>query len=667
MNNKPCFRFKPAQAAAISFALLLTICFASPAAKAVDVPQWLRDAAQQSAAPGAPSNGDANAVILFDDQETNVKDNGEIETTYRRAYLILRPGGKSEGTLVVPFDSQMKITSIRGWCIPKTGKEFEVKDKDAVEISFDEEFYSDSRHKVLDIPAPLPGNVIGYEYKQKSRPFVLQDEWWFQSNLPVRLSRFTVNLPPGWKFKSYWMHYPEQSPKIETGSEMQWEVENVPAIKEEVAMPALRAIVGRMGVTYAPPSGFAALGPVDWQQIGKWYEGLATNSVQATPEIQQRVKEVTSGSATWMEKAQALATYVQSHIRYVSIEIGIGGYQPHTAGDIFKHQYGDCKDKATLLRVMLHEAGIESYYALAQVDRGIVNPEFASAITFNHAILAIRVPDDAPTQNLFALVNDAKLGKLLFFDPTSSYTPFGYLPPYLQENYVLLASSQGGELVHLPLEPPSTNRIVRTAKLQLNLDGSLTGVVDEQRIGAEATTEREHLLSHPGADRTKVIEDFLGSFLGGFRLTKATTSTLDSVSTTLNVHYEFTAEHYAKSAGDLLILRPRVLGEKVSSLSETEARKFPVEFDEASLQTDDFEITLPPGYSVDDAPSPVKSDAGFASYTSEVQVTPGKIHYTRTYQVNQVMVPADQIAALRKFNRQVAIDENASVVLKKSQ
>ncbi len=253
MNNKPYFRFKLAPAAAISFALLLTICFTSPAAKAVDVPQWLRDAAQQSAAPGAPPNGDANAVILFDDQETNVKDNGEIETMHRRAFLILRPGGKSAGVLNVPFDPQMKITSIHGWCIPKTGKEFEVKDKDAMELNFDEEFYSDVRHRVLEIPAALPGNIVAYEYRQKSRPFILQDEWWFQDELPMRRSIFTVNLPPGWKFKSYWMHYPEQSPKVETASEMQWEVDNVPAMKEERGMPAWRGVAGEWASPTCPP------------------------------------------------------------------------------------------------------------------------------------------------------------------------------------------------------------------------------------------------------------------------------------------------------------------------------------------------------------------------------------------------------------------------------
>jgi Domain of Unknown Function with PDB structure (DUF3857)/Transglutaminase-like superfamily len=666
MNNKRSFK-RVLAAVRISFGAFFVATVAAATIHAADIPAWLREAAQQAAASASAPNGDANAVILYDEQETNVKDSSDIETTYRRAYLILRPEGKRDGTLRIPFDAQTKIQSIRGWCLPKVGKEYEVKDKDAMEINIDEDFFSDTHNKVLEIPAALPGNVIGYEYRQKTRPFILQDEWWFQSEIPVRRSRFTVNLPAGWKFKSYWMHYPEQSPKVETASEMQWEVENVPAIKDEASMPDWRAVVGRMGVTYVPPAGNAALGPLDWQDIGTWFQKLSANSFQSTPEIQQRVKEVTAGATTWADKVQALTTYVQSQIRYVSIEIGIGGYQPHAAGDIFKHQYGDCKDKATLLHVMLHEAGIESYLAMAQTERGVVNPEFASAITFNHAILAIHVPDDAPTQNLYAFVNDPKLGKLLFFDPTSTYTPFGYLPPYLQENYVLLSSTQGGELVHLPLEPAASNQITRIAKLELNPDGSIHGSVEETRIGTEATNERQHLLSASGADRQKVIENFLGTFLGGFHLTKAATSKLDTPSATLTMRYEFTADHYAKSAGELLILRPRVLGEKASSLSETEPRKFPVEFDEASLQMDDFEITLPQGYSVDDFPEPVKTDAGFATYSSETQVTPGKIRYKRTYQVNQVLVPVDQFAALKKFNRQVSADENASVVLKKSQ
>lgn len=647
-----------------SASLFAIFLFAGRAAFAVDVPAWLRDAAQQATASGSAA-GDSNAVILYDEQQADVKDNGEVEVTYRRAYLILRPDGRKEGILAVPFDSQTKVESIHGWCLPKTGKEYEVKEKDAIETGFDEDAYSDLHNKVLEIPAAVPGNIVAYEYRQKSRPFILQDEWWFQTELPVRRSRFTVNLPPGWKFHSFWMNYPEQAPKIESSSQMQWEMENIPAIKEEPDMPTWRAVAGRLGVTYAPPAGFSALGPIEWPEIGKWYDGLATNSLQATPEIRARVQSLTASAKTWREKAQALTGWVQGQIRYVAIEIGIGGFQPHTAADIFKHQYGDCKDKATLLRVMLHEAGIDSYYALAQVDRGVVNPKFASAITFNHTIVAIRVPDDAPTEGFLSLVKDPKLGNLLFFDPTSTYTPFGYLSAELQENYVLLSTSDGGQLVHLPLLPPVANRIVRVGKLNLDVDGALHGVVDETLYGTEAENQRARFLSASGADRAKLIDDFLSSFLGGFRLTKASTSTLDEVSPKLELHYEFVADHYAKTAGNLLIVRARVLGEKASAVEAGENRKFPVEFDVASLQTDDFEITLPPGYVVDDSPSPMKADVGFASYSSEVQVSPNTVHYKRTYQVNDVLVPAEKMAALRKFDRQIAGDENASVVLKK--
>jgi hypothetical protein len=664
-TSKRCCSRKRWLQAASSAPLLLVLCLlAGRTAAADDVPGWLRDAARDAS---TNAEQDAEAVILYDEQQTTVKDNGEVETLYRRAYLILRTAGHEYGKLFVPFDSQTRITSIKAWCLPKQGKEYSVKEKDAAEIGFSEEFYSDLHHKVLEIPAADPGNVVGYEYVQKSRPFILQDEWTFQGELPVRRARFTLNLPGTWEFSSYWMHYTEQKPQSTTPTQTVWEVTNVPPIKHEQDMPPVGSVEGRMGVTYHPPSGGSgALGPTNWQQIGTWYAGLAATALQPTPEIEQKVRELTAGKTAWRDKLQALTSYVQSGIRYVAIEIGIGGFQPHNAADIFRHQYGDCKDKATLLRVMLHETGIESYYALAQVDRGIVTPEFASAITFNHVIVAIPIPDGESTQTLFATVTDPKLGRLLFFDPTDTYVPLGYLPSPLQENYVLVARPEGGELVRLPLLAPATNQLVRRAKLQLNPDGSLSGTVDETRLGSEASDERAKLLGAAGSERAKLLEDFLGGFLAGFHLTQASVTNLDRVGDSLGLHYQFTADRYAKSAGDLLMVRPRVLGEKSSGIAEEESRHFPVEFSEASLQTDDFEITLPPGYVVDDAPRPMQADAPFASYKSQIQVDNSKIHYTRTYQVKQVLVPVDQMEQLRRFNRQVATDEYSSVVLRKA-
>jgi hypothetical protein len=646
----------------ISALFFLAIGLITPGPVVADTPAWLRSAARETY-PNVPP--ETEAVILFDEQEITVQSNGEVDTIYRRAYLILRPGGKGYGRLVIPFDTQRRLSWVKAWCIPKEGKDYEVKEKDALETGFGEEFYSDIHYKILEIPAATPGNVVGYEYRQKTRPFILQDEWWIQHSIPTRRSRFTLNLPSTWEHSEHWIHYAVQKPTSESPTQISWEVENILPIKDEPAMPVWQALVARMGVTYHPPtSGGSVLGPSNWGQIGIWSANLAAGSLRATPEIQLKVKELTASASTWRAKVDALTSYVQAHVRYVAIEIGIGGYQPHAAGDIYRYQYGDCKDKAALLSTMLHEVGIESYLALAQTERGIVTPEFASAITFNHAILAIRVPEGEDVKNLPTVVNTSKLGKLLFFDPTATYTPLGTLPSPLQENYVLVAASEGGELVRLPLLSPDTNRLTRHAKLELRSDGSLTGDVEEVRSGAEATNERAMLLHASGAERTKALENFLGSFLRGFHLTDATVNNLEKTGEPLGLKYQFTADRYAKSAGDLLVLRPRVLGEKAVDLSDSETRKYPFQFDEASLQTDDFEITLPPGFAVEDVPPPTKTENEFASYTSQIQVAGNKIHYTRTYQVKQVLVPAEKIEEFRKFNRQIAGDERSSVVLR---
>ncbi len=372
---------------------------------------------------------------------------------------------------------------------------------------------------------------------------------------------------------------------------------------------------------------------------------------------------------TW-DKIEALANFAQKDVRYVAIEIGIGGFQPHYAGEVFSHRYGDCKDKATLLSTMLHEVGVESYYVLIHTARGVVTPEFPF-YGFNHVILALRVPADAPKSGLWATMDHARLGRLLFFDPTNSATPIGYLPPYLQANYGLLIGDQGGELVKLPLIAPALNRVLRNAKLTLTPEGHLYGDVQELRWGYPAVALRAELLKTPEADRPKIMESLLWGSLTTFSLQDLKVENLDDPHQTLVLRYRFSARDYAKSAGDLLLVRPRVLGHKGGEVLEAAfdrkagERKYPVEFPTASIQSDIFEITLPGGYGVDELPPEVNADIGIATYRSQTKVTGNVLNYTRMYQVNDVLVPAARLGELGKFYHQVVADEGSSAVLKK--
>ncbi len=219
--------------------------------EADQAPDWLR-AASQDKLPDYPK--ETEAVVLLEEQYTTVKDNGEIETRCRRAYKLLRPEGREGyGGVAVHFDNETKLTYLKAWTITADGAAIELKEKEAVEAGLSSyEIYSDKRVKYLKFPEANPGSVVGYEYVQKHRPFVFEDDWWFQSRIPTRKARFVLQIPSGWEYTNYWAHYPEQKAESRTANQFMWELQDIPGIETEKSMPPWLAVAGRMDVKYFP-------------------------------------------------------------------------------------------------------------------------------------------------------------------------------------------------------------------------------------------------------------------------------------------------------------------------------------------------------------------------------------------------------------------------------
>ena len=647
-----------------------TFLWSAPAARADSAPDWLRAAAQEKLSDYPK---ETVAVVLLDEEQTTVKDNGEIDTLYRRVFRILRPEAREHYSgLKVDFDNETRIAYMKAWTITPDGHELAVKDKDVVEggdFSSEVEF-NDIRYESLQFPEPNPGSVIGYEYVQKNRPFVFEDDWWFQDPLPIRTARFSLRLPAGWEYSAEWFNYAEQKPLDSAANRYTWELHDIPAIEIEPEMPVWKTVAGWVGLKYFPHDpAMRAKSSGSWEDVGLYYDTLTQSSRVATPEIKQKVAELTSGIPDRLGKMQALAQYVQRNIRYYAVELGIGGHQPHSAGEVFTHQYGDCKDKVTLLSTMLGEIGIQSYYLWVDSHRGIVRPDYPS-IYGNHVILAIRLPDDVSDAMLYAVVKDPKLGRLLIFDPTAEYVPLGYLPWQLQASYGLLEAPRGGDLISLPLLPLSVNRLLRTAKFSLDPAGNLSGTVQELRWGGPAEEDRDELLEAIPAKRVEFFENFLASFLSNFSLTGASIGDLDEFDQTLVFDYNFDSAGYAKIAGDLLILHPRVLGDKYTNMlalfAETKPRMYPIEFHEATRQDDVFDITLPQGYVVDELPKAVQASCDYATYHSEIQVAGDTLHYKRMLEIKDVMVPAEKLPEIHDFLQQIATDQRSAAVLRRA-
>jgi hypothetical protein len=168
-------------------------------------------------------------------------------------------------------------------------------------------------------------------------------------------------------------------------------------------------------------------------------------------------------------------------------------------------------------------------------------------------------------------------------------------------------------------------------------------------------------------DRIKSIESLAGASLSNFQVLRASIANLHAEDRPFEWHYTLQVDNYSKAAGDLILLRPRLIGNEAAGFLETkEARAHPIEFDEPERDTDTVEILLPVGYSVDELPPATNIDDGFASYHSKTEFSGRTLKYSRTLEIKELSVPAAKAEQLKTFYREIAEDERNSAVLKKA-
>jgi hypothetical protein len=645
------------------FLLALIVLSFCSIASASDVPEWLRNLSRQ---PAKAYGDDVNIVILLDDNVTTVKENGDMVQHGRRAVKILRPEGRNKGAFFsVSYNGDSKVNYLRGWSITSKGQEYETKSGDVLEhTQTTYEVYSDEKIKALVVPGSDVGTVIGFEYERQEHPYIFHDSWTFQESEPVERSRYELHLASGWRFKSDWMNHKEEKPTEDNGS-VQWQLTDIPRIENEPYRPPAAGLAGSVLFTFfndkMPSKSYR-----NWSDLGTWFTQLSSNVRDASPALAQKVQELAPANLPLLQRIKALASFAQHDVRYVEIQIGIGGYRPHNAADIFTHRYGDCKDKATVLSAMLAQIGVKSYYVIVNATRGVVTKDFPPSLRFNHMILAVALPEASYAKPLPAMFEHSKLGHLLIFDPTNEFVPFGQIPHYEQDNYGLLVGEQGGELIHMPLSPPESNGISRTAKLKLLPDGTLQGDIEETYVGFNAMLGRQFFQNESESERKKIIERLIGSSLGNFQLDHYELVNANDIDQDLIIRFKFSAAHYAKNAGSMLLVRPRVLGELAGPWDPNKPRHYAYDFRAPFLDRDSVEISLPEGFQVDELPEPAKASFPFAQYSSKTENSGSLIKYTREYKMTATQVSMDQMDQLKKLFGQINLDEKNMAVLKKA-
>lgn len=631
---------------------------------AEDAPPWLRQAAGMS----APAQSKyVPAIALLREQSIRVEEDGRVTTVERGAVKVLTNEGRGEASARMHYLTDTgKVRNFQAWIIRPSGEVKKFGKDEVLDLAVPNDVYNEVRIKAVFAGREADnGTIFGYEWTVEDRSVFTQFDWEFQDQLPTLLSRFTLALPQGWRAEGVTFNRSAVEPSI-NGSSYMWELRDLPFIEEEPSAPAVTNIAPRLAVSYFSATGKP--GPAatfdSWAAVSRWLTSLSDSQATLDDALASKARQLTANAKTEMERIQAIGRFAQS-INYVSIQTGVGrggGYRPHAATEVFAKAYGDCKDKANLMRAMLRAVGITSYLVcIYSGDPAYVREEWPSPQQFNHCIIAIKVSDETEAATI---VKHPSIGRLLIFDPTDDMTPVGDLPDHEQGSFALIIAGDQGALMRMPVTPAEMNRLDRVAEATLSADGSIVVKLRENSSGQSAVEERRAFRGLAKPDYIKVVERWITRGVTGASITRVEpVDKMDEGRFALDV--EFTASRYGQlMQGRLLVFKPALVSRHESIFLTERVRRHDVVLEPYSY-SEQVKVKLPDGFAVDETPDPVKVESGFGAYSTVYEVKDGQLHFRRNLIVRGGRIPANQYAVVRGFFEKMRAAEQSPVVLMK--
>lgn len=628
-------------------------------------PGWLRSAASISV-PSYDKN--VRAVVLHNEQQITIDSSGNLVKTENRAVRILTREGKEEAyAYALYLVSSGKVREMTAWLIRPDGSTKEYDKKMIIDrISSPNDVYDEYRVKIIDASDDSDvGYVFGYSITSEDRPLFFQDEYAFQDNLPTLMSRYTLNLPSNWKASSTTFNYTDVKPQT-NGSSYTWEVRNLAPIAIEPMSPSFKNLAPRIAINFSPNDASQAVDRAftNWTEVSNWATRMYDPQVIVDPAVAAKAQELTANSKTELEKIRAIGVYVQN-LQYISIDIGVGygnGFRPRPSSLVLARGYGDCKDKANLMRAMLKSLKIEAYpIVIYSGDADYVREEWASPQQFNHCIIAVKISDETQAATV---INHAKLGRLLIFDATDPYTPVGDLPDYEQGSFALIIAGDNGGLSKMPVTPVGFNAWKRNVEINMTGDGAITGIIREKATGQKSTFARGLFRSLSTSNFHKVIEGWLTRGATAAKLVKLTPNDRQA-DAGFDLDVEFSAPMYGQLMQNrLLVFKPAIVSRANSIYLTDLIRKNPVSIDADSFDETTV-FTLPQGFVVDEMPDAMNLETAFGKYVTSYTVKDNKLTYTRTLTMNRSTLSVDKYGAIRDFYSKIMAAEQSPVVLLK--
>ncbi|HZQ43789.1 MAG TPA: DUF3857 domain-containing protein [Acidobacteriaceae bacterium] len=383
-----------------------------------------------------------------------------------------------------------------------------------------------------------------------------------------------------------------------------------------------------------------------WAAVGEWYRGLELSRVTPDDEIKAKVAELTAGKTTDEDKVRAIYEYVATQVRYIGVAFGVGRYQPHQAVDVLHNQYGDCKDKATLLTAMLAAAGVPSDAAL--IGAGIrFNDAVPSPAAFNHLITHLKLN-----------------GQDVWLDSTEEVAPYQMMYGVLRDREALVVPATGSPTIEkTPKDPPFASFQKWTAKGTLDANG-----ISESQITLEARGDEELLLR--GAAREvgpAQYDELMQKLLAALGYAGAESNPDFSRPDDVEQPFRMSFNYHREKAGDWddLKIIPQLAPVPLPYVDEKDPPKGALDLGTPRTETSTAEMKLPAGWSAE-LPEAVHEKSAYATYDLSYRLDRGTLYSERKVVVLENKIPVTDWKTYKKFADAVGVGTENYVQLRRA-
>lgn len=595
----------------------------------------------------------ANAVYFIDEGSYEILGQDLAKFRSRYVAVIFNEKARSLASLTLMYDKFQKVTALKGRCFDASGDlllQLNMSDATDQSAVSNVSIFDDNRLKYLDLEHNEYPYIVEFEYEKTYKQTFSMPNWYVLSgsNRSVMKSRFSVisplDLEPRFLITNTARVFDRhESEGLVTNS---IEFNNVKSVKREPYGPGTSEFTPSIFVS---PSKFSFDGYTGdfstWESMGKWQNSLNRGRDYLPTETTEKILDITKDLDSKEEKIRAVYEYVQNNTRYVSIQLGIGGWQPFPAATVDELGYGDCKALTNYTHALLKVCGINSLYTLvyAGTSKSAIDKNF-SRRQFNHAILC--VPNEQDT---------------IWLECTSQTNPFGYQGYFTGDRDVLVITPEGGKVVHTKSYEKEDNQQVTVAHIELGDNGNAMANININYTGQQFENNdlnwvindgdeelRKWILNNMGINEF-MVDDF--SFeLENDRIPKI------KQQTTLSIHA------LASASGNRLFLNPNLMNRWKKAPKKVSERKTDVILNLAYQDVDSVVYNIPTKYHIEHLPEAIQFESQFGTYEANFSFEDHQLIYVRKISREKGRFPKETYESFRKFYKKVIKADKSKVV-----